>query len=104
MKELVDAVNRLADEELERANSEFPQFHSHHEAIGVIDEEIYELTCELTRVNNDDKELHVAVFNDQYDTAEDIVLEQIKVLPYAIAEAIQVLAMYKKYAHFMGVD
>lgn len=104
MKELVEAVNRLADEELERANAEFPQFHSHHEAIGVIDEEIYEFTCELSKVNDDDKDLHVAVFNDQYDTAEDIVLEQIKVLPYAIAEAIQVLAMYKKYAHFMGVD
>lgn len=42
MKELLNSVSNLADQELIQANKKFPQFNSPHEAYGVLREEIEE--------------------------------------------------------------
>jgi hypothetical protein len=51
MKELIESVNKLVTEELERANKEFPLFSSAHEGYAVILEELHETEDELERLS-----------------------------------------------------
>ena len=51
MKELINTMHCIAANELNRANEKFPQFNSKHEAIGVLDEEVYEMNTELEQTN-----------------------------------------------------
>lgn len=95
MRELINKVHLLAVEELNEANEKFPQFNSKHEAIGVLDEEIYEFVEELERFNASSLELHKAVYRD-YDIDKPLRNMEIK-LSAALAEGVQVLAMCKKF-------
>lgn len=51
MKELINMIDITAQAELNRANKTWPQFHSKHEAMGVIDEEVFEMNVELEQSN-----------------------------------------------------
>ena len=95
MKELINTMHCIAANELNRANETFPQFNSKHEAIGVLDEEVYEMNTELEQTNKWLKDLRVAVYRD-YDLNKPIT-EMEKKLSAALAEGVQVLAMLKKF-------
>ena len=43
MEDLKIEIKKLAEEELERANEKFPLFHSDHEGLGVLEEEMFEV-------------------------------------------------------------
>ncbi len=47
MQELYNQIEKLAREELQRANKKFPLFHSHHESHSVISEEVEECLEDL---------------------------------------------------------
>lgn len=102
MKELINTMHCIAANELNRANETFPQFNSKHEAIGVIDEEVYEMNAELEQTNKWLKDLRVAVYRD-YDLNKPIT-EMEKKLSAALAEGVQVLAMLKKFRCFLDKE
>ena len=102
MKELINTMHCIAANELNRANETFPQFNSKHEAIGVLDEEVYEMNAELEQTNKWLKDLRVAVYRD-YDLNKPIT-EMEKKLSAALAEGVQVLAMLKKFRCFLDKE
>lgn len=102
MKELINTMHCIAANELNRANETFPQFNSKHEAIGVLDEEVYEMNTELDQTNKWLKDLRVAVYRD-YDLNKPIT-EMEKKLSAALAEGVQVLAMLKKFRCFLDKE
>ena len=102
MKELINLIDITAQAELNRANKKWPQFNSKHEAIGVIDEEVYEMNAELEQTNKWLKDLRVAVYRD-YDLNKPIT-EMEKKLSAALAEGVQVLAMLKKFRCFLDKE
>ena len=102
MKELINLIDITAQAELNMANEKFPQFNSKHEAIGVIDEEVYEMNAELEQTNKWLKDLRVAVYRD-YDLNKPIT-EMEKKLSAALAEGVQVLAMLKKFRCFLDKE
>ena len=102
MKELINLIDITAQAELNMANEKFPQFNSKHEAIGVIDEEVYEMNAELEQTNKWLKDLRVAVYRD-YDLNKPIT-EMEKKLSATLAEGVQVLAMLKKFKCFLDKE
>lgn len=99
MKELINKVHLLAVDELNKANSKFPQFRSKHEAIGVLDEELFEFYEEINAVGKVNQDLHKAVYRD-YDLEKPIRSMELK-LSAALAEGTQCLAMLKKFRCFL---
>lgn len=99
MKELINLMDIIAQAELNMANETWPQFHSKHEAIGVIDEEVFEMNIELEQTNKLLKDLRVAVYRD-FDLNKPIS-EMERKLSAALAEGVQVLAMLKKFRCFL---
>lgn len=102
MKELINLIDITAQAELNLANEKWPQFHSKHEAIGVINEEVYEMNAELEQTNKWLKDLRVAVYRD-YDLNKPIT-EMEKKLSATLAEGVQVLAMLKKFRCFLDKE
>ena len=102
MKELINLMNIIAQAELNRANETWPQFNSKHEAIGVIDEEVFEMNIELEQTNKWLKDLRIAVYRD-FDLNKPIS-ELEKKLSATLAEGIQVLAMLKKFKCFLDKE
>ena len=102
MKELINLMDIIARAELNRANETWPQFNSKHEAIGVIDEEVFEMNIELEQTNKWIKDLRIAVYRD-FDLNKPIS-ELEKKLSATLAEGIQVLAMLKKFKCFLDKE
>ena len=102
MKELINTIHCIAANELNRANEKFPQFNSKHEAMGVIDEEVFEMNIELEQTNKCLKELRVAVYRDFL--LDKPISEMEKKLSATLAEGIQVLAMLKKFKCFLDKE
>lgn len=102
MKELINLMDIIARAELNRANETWPQFNSKHEAIGVIDEEVFEMNIELEQTNKWFKDLRIAVYRD-FDLNKPIS-EMEKKLSATLAEGIQVLAMLKKFKCFLDKE
>ena len=102
MKELINLMDIIAQAELNRANETWPQFNRKHEAIGVIDEEVFEMNVELEQSNKWLKELRIAVYRD-FDLNKPIS-EMEKKLSATLAEGIQVLAMLKKFKCFLDKE
>lgn len=102
MKELINMIDITAQAELNRANETWPQFNSKHEAIGVIDEEAFEMNIELEQTNKWLKDLRIAVYRD-FDLNKPIS-EMEKKLSATLAEGIQVLAMLKKFKCFLDKE
>ena len=102
MKELINTMHCIAANELNRANEKFPQFNSKHEAMGVIDEEVFEMNIELEQTNKWLKELRVAVYRDFL--LDKPISEMEKKLSATLAEGVQVLAMLKKFKCFLDKE
>lgn len=102
MKELINLMDIIAQAELNRANETWPQFNSKHEAIGVVDEEVFEMNIELEQTNKWFKDLRIAVYRD-FDLNKPIS-EMEKKLSATLAEGIQVLAMLKKFKCFLDKE
>lgn len=94
-KKLFDRVEVLAKEELGRANIKNPMFHSRHEGLGVILEEIWETEHAIKLIENEREILCTRIFID----SEDIIESTEFLMQYALegaAELIQVAAMCQK--------
>ena len=102
MKELINLMDIIAQAELNMANETWPQFNSKHEAIGVIDEEVFEMNIELEQTNKWLRDLRIAVYRD-FDLNKPIS-EMEKKLSATLAEGIQVLAMLKKFKCFLDKE
>lgn len=95
MKELIESVTKLAEEESTRSMVEHPLFNSTHEGYAVLHEEVEEAEDELNEVKCRMKMLWTDVKNNNKH------LSTVKaVKAYAInlaAESIQVAAMAQKF-------
>ena len=102
MKELINLMDIIAQAELNRANETWPRFHSKHEAMGVIDEEVFEMNIELEQTNKWLKDLRIAVYRD-FDLNKPIS-EMEKKLSATLAEGVQVLAILKKFKCYLDKE
>ena len=97
MEKIKNQIETLAKEELERANKKFPLFHSDHECLGVLEEEIIEADYEWRCVNSDFVDFKLNVFHDM-EIDKIINIENLKIHAIkACAEMIQVIAMCEKF-------
>ena len=97
MEKLKNQIETLAKEELERANEKFPLFHSDHEGLGVLEEEVVEADYEWRCVNSDFIDFKLNVFHDM-EIDKIINIENLKIHAInACAETIQVIAMCDKF-------
>lgn len=97
MDEIKKAIEQIAAEEYERANKKFPLFHSDHEGLAVIEEEIVETGADWIAVTEHFGELKISVFTNA--EIEKIIDAQ-NIRKYAVnacAECIQVIAMCDKF-------
>lgn len=94
-------VKKLVEKELAKANEINPQFHSTHEAYGVITEEITELKTEIKQIKIDKKYLkRYMIANDQEKFSFVLRCAYDKAIN-AACEAIQVAAMARKGINFI---
>jgi len=104
MDELLENIDELVIEELERANAVFPQFHGNHEAWAVLKEEVEEADIENTKVN---KLLDMLWNSVRFNYKKDQLISQCKSLKkhalYNSAENIQVAAMCDKFINYLEV-
>ena len=97
MDEIKKAIEQIAAEEYERANKKFPLFHSDHEGLAVIEEEMLETTVEWKMAEGRFNELKISVFgNDEIEAIIDAQNIRDCAL-HACAELIQVIAMCDKF-------
>ena len=98
MDQLVKAVRPLIEEELTRANKEFPMFASDHEGLAVIAEEIVEARTEVSSLMVAYRELKKLVFGDGADADKEVTVNQMSTMAlFGACELIQVAAMCKKF-------
>ena len=95
MQEIIEGVEKLANEELERANVKFKMFHSTHEGYAILKEEIEEVEFEMDRVKKAEERMwrHIKL-NKLIPNDIDILK---RVATNAAAESIQVIAMCNKF-------
>lgn len=95
MNILIEKVEKEIQEELKRANEKFPLFHSDHEALAVIEEEVHEAHIEHIDLNIVFEHFKEAVFNDNADNEHlnDIKYHALQ----GACELIQVAAMADKF-------
>ena len=93
---ILDSIEPIIVEELSRANLVNPPFHSSHEGIAIIEEELAEAQecMHLADFNFNMAKEHI--FHDR--DAEYNIQALRKQAKYAIAELVQVAAMCDKYA------
>lgn len=97
MKDILIEIDRLAAEELERANKVHPFFNSDHEGESVIREEMEEAIDSMELVGQNYSKLWAAVKSDDKKTTCDCVKWMKFHAKYAAAELIQVVAMCDKF-------
>lgn len=97
MKELLNDIETLISEELERANKDNPLFHSRHEGLAVIEEEVWETMYEITNIEELSKKIRVNVFYDSTEEASSFVKKLRRIALLAAAELVQVAAMCDKW-------
>ena len=98
MDELRMDVQELMEDELERANKEFPLFRSDHEGVGVIREELGEGLEEIQSVTEIEAELEQAVFKDKTIREKHAIARQGVIASVCCAcEMIQTAAMFDKF-------
>ena len=106
MKELLSAVSKLADEELNRSYEKFPKFNSPHEGYAVILEEVDELKEEIFGHDKIDGSMKWFWNNIKHNSKyrQESINELKDAALHAAAEAIQVAAMAQKYLDSLGGD
>lgn len=98
MKELQRDIEYLVSEELIRANKKNPLFHSDHEALGVIDEEVWETIDESESIIVRYTGFRTAVHKDGSKKLKGDAIASIKEAAVRCAyEAVQVAAMCDKW-------
>ena len=100
-KKMLKDIDALVADEKHRANMEYPQFHSSHEAVAVMAEEICETIDEIECIKKYFKTLWNDVMHDDY-MGQDLECEKIKSRArYLAIEAIQVAAMAEKFTDML---
>ena len=94
---ILKELEPLVVNELYRANLVNPQFHSSHEALGVIGEEVWECDSEHSDMIEIFECLVASVFDDKYIEAKRYSDTLRRHALDLAAEAIQVAAMCDKY-------
>ena len=89
-------IIKLVNEELKRANEVYPPFHSAHEAHNVIREELEETAEELMSAAHALDDMWAAIREDDEDGIFEAADKGYNYMLYAIAEAVQACAMFKK--------
>ena len=99
MKDILIEIDRLAADELERANKVHPLFHSDHEGVAVIEEEIIEAKSDLGMLDCLFGNFKSNVYRDntKYIKESELVEGIRKNASLAAAELIQVIAMCDKF-------
>lgn len=97
MQEIIKWVERLVADELERANDEFPLFHSKHEAYGVLLEEFIEAHDEWENFVNVISDTGNCAFKDRDEELKHNRMYARQYAMYCIAELIQCVAMLDKW-------
>lgn len=95
MKALIKEVEKVTENELNRANETFPLFNSTHEGWAVIQEEVKEMDTELKAMAHALNNFTEDVFRNKDTT--NIVRMIKEQATYAAAELIQVAAMCRKF-------
>ena len=104
MKELCEGIRILAIEEFDKANIEYPLFHSLHEGYAVLQEEIDEV-IESNRIAMSHKEAmwEAIKIND----SKEAIIQAKHVesqLVHSAAEMVQCIAMARKIIHSEGYN
>lgn len=97
MMELIAEAERLAIEELERANEKFPPFASDHEGYAVICEEIEEACDEIDAAAEELDKTWKAIKADDQKAACVAIIKTRKALLRGISEMVQSAAMCEKF-------
>lgn len=104
MKDILIGIDKLAEEELEKANKVNPLFHSDHEGYAVLKEEIDEANDEFTHIigikekmSGKLDELWKSIKEDNSQSAAHDVMVIKHCAGLAAAELIQVVAMCDKF-------
>jgi hypothetical protein len=98
MEQIKSEIERIAKDELKRANEKFPLFHSKHEGFAVILEEIWESENEFKYIKHFSKELKWSVFCDYPEHEVKSAVKSLKnTAVKACAELVQVVAMCDKF-------
>lgn len=98
MKQLLNDIEKLISEELERANKENPLFSSRHEGLAVIEEEVWEAGQEFESVKKCLDKVRVQTYIDDTADADRWVMDGLrKYALQAAAELIQTAAMCDKW-------
>ena len=98
MKELRSEVRSLVKIELERANEQFPLFHSDHEGISVIREEMQEANADAGSLYELVNMLEQAVFTDMdFEVKKSRAFDAEREAIELACEAIQTAAMLHKF-------
>lgn len=103
MKKLMKAVEYCTTQELKMANIEFPMFHTDHEGVAIIEEEICETETEMQNMINAFNVLKIErVYGDMIDDEKKEVAEVLKISAQHLAcESLQVAAMAQKFIDSM---
>ena len=99
MKDILIEIDRIVADELERANKVYPLFHSDHEGVAVIEEEIMEAKTDFKMLDCLFENLKSNVYHDntEYIKESELVEGVRKNASLAAAELIQVIAMCDKF-------
>ena len=97
MKHLITYINQLTNVERNRADQEHGPFHSDHEGLAILGEEIWESNIEMSHLLHNADELRQAVFTDRNDDAHNTALDIKKHATLMAAEAIQVAAVAQRF-------
>lgn len=100
MKELLKNIDKAIEQELHTANKQHPLFHSTHEGLGVLLEEVEEALTEQEKLCRHFNSFKSAVFDDSF-LEKDADFSTLGLMAtdakYLAAEAVQVAAMCQKF-------
>lgn len=97
MKEILIEIDKLAEEELERANKIHPLFASDHEGYAVIREEIEEAIDSFEMMGKSFEEAWHEIREDDEEEARERVQDVRRFAQHAAAELMQVIATCDKF-------
>lgn len=97
MKEILIEIDRLAEEEMERANKIHPMFHSDHEGWAVLQEEIEEAAESTQLVRMGSNRLWEAIRDNDEDASCKMAYQIKAYAGHAAFELTQVIAMCDKF-------
>lgn len=95
MRGIKKVIDDLIREELDDANSKYPQFASPHEGYAVLKEELEELQESLRRMKFYQSRIWELVRGDE--TPRDVLIDMSHEAHEAVYEAVQVAAMCRKF-------